>query len=197
MRLKTFLALNSFRSLSLNSLNLLRFIRSSSLSSEREWWFSSYSFLLLSSSVSRRLHCVAWSCHLQLTQILSKCSEMKWHFKKDWRSFDHAYCVQVTKATCSQDWIRTALMYKDLCILIWFKEIILRMKLTSRSEWARSACSNFIWTKIVSCSCFTRRQRKTLIEAEATRARALMTTTIATRFQRTRVLRTTCKSHSS
>ncbi len=197
MKLKTFFALNSFRFLSLSFLNLLRFVRSSFFSSEREWWFSSYSFLLSSSSVSRKLHHVTWSCHLQLMQTLLKCSEMKWHFKKDWRSFDHVHCIQVMKVTCSQDWIRTALMYKDLCIFIWFKEIISCTKSTSHSERARSACSDLIWTKIVSCSCLTKRQRKTLIEAEATRARALMTTTIAAKFQRTRILRTTCKSHSS
>ncbi len=150
MRLKTSFVLNSLRFLSLSSLNLLRFVWSSSLSSERERWFLSHSFSLLSSSVSRRLHHAAWFRHLQLTQTLSKCSEMKRHFKKDRRSFDHAYCVQVMRATCSRDWIRTALMYEDLCILIWFKEIILHMKSTSRSEWARSACSDLVWTKIVS-----------------------------------------------
>ena len=197
MRLKTFLTFNSFCFLSLSSFNLLCFVRSSFFLNEREWWFSSHSFSLSSFSVSRRLHCITWFCHLQLMQIFLKCSETKWHFKKDWRSFDYAHCVQVTKVTCSQDWIRTALMYEDLCILIWFKEIILHMKSTFCSEWARSACSDLIWTKIVSCSCLTRRQRKTLIEAEATRARVLMTTAIATRSQRTRALRTTCKSHSS
>ncbi len=196
MKLKTFLVLNNLRFLSLNSLNLLCFVQLSFLSSEQEQWSLSHSSSLLSSSVSRRLHCIAWSCHLQLTQALSKCFETKWHFEKDWRSFDHMHCVQVTKTTCSQDWIRTALMYEDLCILIWFKEIILCMKSTSCSKWARSACSDLIWTKIVSCSCFTRRQRKTLIKAEAMKARALMTTMIATRFQRTKALHTTCKSHS-
>ncbi len=192
MRLKTFLTLNSLRFLNLNSLNLLRFVQSSSLSSEREQWSLFHSFSLSSSSVSRRLHHVAWFHHLQLTQIFSKCFKMKWHFEKDQRLFDHAHCVQVMKMTCLRDWIRTALMYEDLCILIWFEEIISCTKSTSRSERARSACSDLIWTKIVSCSCLTRRQRKMLIEAEATRARAraLMMMTIMTKFQRTRALRT-------
>ena len=197
MKLKTFFALNNLRFLSLSSFNLLHFVRSSLLLNEREQQSSSHSFSLLSSSVLRRLHHVAWFHHLQLTQIFSKCFKMKRYFKKDRRSFDHAHCVQVMKMTCSWDWIRTALMYKDLCILIWFKEIVSRMKSTSRSERARSACSDLIWTKVVSCSCFTRRQRKTSIEAEATRARALTMTMIATKSQRTRALRTTCKSHSS
>ncbi len=197
MKLKTSLTLNSLHFLSLSFLNLLCFVQSSSLLNEREWWFSFHSFLLSSSSVSRRLHHVTWFHHLQLMQILSKCSEMKRHFKKDRRSFNHVHCVQVMRATCSRDWIRTALMYEDLCIFIWFKEIILRTKSTSCSERARSACLNLVWTKIVSCSCFTRRQRKMSIEAEAMRARALMMMMIATRFQRTKALRTTCKSHSS
>jgi len=197
MKLKTSFALNSLCFLSLSFLNLLCFVQSSSLSNEWKQQSLFHSFLLSSSSVSRRLHHVTWFCHLQLTQTLSKCSEMKWHFEKDRRSFDHAHCIQVMRATCLWDWIRTALMYKDLCIFIWFEEIISCMKSTSHSEWARSACSDLVWTKIVSCSCFTRKQRKTLIKAEVTKARALMTTTIATRFQRTRALRTTCKSHSS
>ncbi len=120
------------------------------------------------------MHHVTWFHHLQLTQISSKCSEMKWHFRKNQRSFDHAHCVQVMKAICSWDWIKTMLMYEDLCIFIWFKEIISHTKSTSRSEWARSACLNLVWTKIISCSYFTRRQRKMLIKAEATRVRVLM-----------------------
>ena len=188
MRLKTFLTLNSLRFLSLNSFNLLCFVQWFSLLSERERWSLFHSFSLSSSSVSRRLHRVAWFHHLQLMQIFSKCFEMKRHFEKDQRSFNRAHCVQVMKMTCSQDWIRTALMYEDLCILIWFDEIISCTKSTSRSEWARSAYSDLIWMKIVSCSCLTRRQRKTLIEAEAMRVRALMMMMIATKFQRTRAL---------
>ena len=182
MRFKTSFTLNSLRFLSMNFLNLLRFVWSFFLSSEREWWFSFHSFSLSLSSVLRRLHCVTWFHHLQLTQTFSKCSEMKWHFKKDWRSFNHAHCVQVMKMTYSQDWIKTALTYEDLYILIWFKEIILCMKSTFRSEQARSACSDFVWTKIVSCSCFTRRQRKTLIKAKAMKAKVLMMTMITMRF---------------
>ncbi len=157
MKLKTFLTLNSFYSFNLNSFNLFCFVQSFSLLNKQEWWFSFYSFSLLSFSILRKLHHVTWFCHLQLIQTFSKCFEIKQHFKKDWKSFDYAHCVQVTKMTYSWDWIKTMLMYKNLYIFIWFKEIISCIKSKFCLKWVKSACLNFVWMKIVSCNYFIKR----------------------------------------
>jgi len=114
----------------------------------------------------------AWSCHLQLLQHSSKCSDIWWHFKKSaipcvWQ------LTQLTETNTLWLWIRITFMYNGQWVLIWFSVM---HSCTNRTFTLSSTRMTFVWEKWVywaSCCWLTKRTELTLT---ATRTRAAMYT---------------------
>ncbi len=146
-----------------------------------DWAADSFSLTLLlfsSSEMTMRtslLHTeqwAVWSCHLQLLQHSSKCSDVQWHFKKSvilcvWQ------LIQSTEINTPWLWIRIALMYNSQWVLTWSDRI---QSCTNRTFTLSSVRMFLVWEEWVywvSCCWSTKRTESS---SAVTRVRAAMYT---------------------
>ncbi len=131
--------------------------------------FSSFK-MTMRTSLLRMKQWHAWSCHLQLLQHSSKCSDIQQHFKKN-----AILCVwQLTQPAginTSWLWIRIAFMYDSQWVLTWFSVMCSCTNKTFTLSSTRMTLVWEEWVYWVSCCWSTKRT-----ESTSTAARTRTTT---------------------